>query len=126
MYLVRRGGPDCGIQGDIVGLAISRAGLNVAAALAVRVSMAAAAPLAACELVQRGIETARNLELLTRLGLLAAFPPMSILVLKGVLASRLGRLGLRVFLGDLVIQGSAIFFFTSVGAFSDSSSVISA
>jgi hypothetical protein len=126
LELERCGCADGRIERQVIGFAIGWASLDVASALAVGAGAAAAASLATGQLIEGGIQAARNLKFLARLGLLAAFPPVCILVLKDILARGLGRVRVWVFLGNLVVYFCAIFFFTSSELLSDSSSVISA
>jgi len=78
--------PDGGVEGDVVGFAVGRAGLDVPSALALGAGAAAASALPPGELVDRGIEALGDLELLPDRGLLPAFPPPLVGMGKGVLS----------------------------------------
>jgi hypothetical protein len=100
LALVWRGGAQRGVKGDVVGFAIGRPGLDVASAFAVGAGAAAPPALAACQLVERGVEPAHDLELAFWLDLLPAIPPVRRLVLKDVLAGGLGLSNLGVLFVD--------------------------
>jgi hypothetical protein len=75
--LVRGGGAQGGVEGDVVDLVPGRARLDVASALAVGARATAPPGAAARQAVQRGVEFTRR-ELLGRLDLFAALPPVGI------------------------------------------------
>ncbi len=81
------GGAEGGVEGDVVGLAVGGAGLDVAAALALGVGARAAPGVLAGQLVERGVELAR-VEGLADLDLLAAVPPVGVLVVENRLLRR--------------------------------------
>jgi hypothetical protein len=75
LELVRGGGANGGVEGDVIGLAGGRARPDVAAALAVRARLGAAPAQAAGQTVERALDPAGS-EDLTRSDLLPALPPM--------------------------------------------------
>jgi hypothetical protein len=77
--------PDGGVEGNVIGFAVGRAGLDVAPPLALGAGAAAASALPPGEFVDRGIEAFSDLELFPDPGLLAAFPPPFVGMGKGVL-----------------------------------------
>ena len=87
--------PDGGVEGDVVGFAVGRAGLDVPSALALGAGAAAASALPPGELVDRSIQTLGDLELLPDLGLVTPLPPPLIGVGKGVLPGWLRGAGRR-------------------------------
>lgn len=111
-------GAQCGIKGDVIGLAISGASLNVAPPLALSAGAAAPTTLAAGELIQRRIELALYFELLTRLRFLPTFPPASILIVERILFMRLSRCSVGTFLRRcvLIYFFRLLFFFMSLSS----------
>jgi hypothetical protein len=92
LLLVRGGGPDCGVKGNVARLTVSRAGLDVTPAFALGARLAAPAALTPGELVKLGVQPPRDLKLFSRLNFLTAFPPPGILILKNLLlGGRFGR-----------------------------------
>ena len=81
LVLERRGRPEGGVKGQVVGLFVGRAGLNIAAALAIGISVRAASRMVAHHLVERGIQAAR-LKNLAGFGFCATLPPGSVWSLK--------------------------------------------
>jgi hypothetical protein len=97
------GGADGGIKGNIAGVAVGRAGLDVPPALAVGAGAATAPPLPPRQAIKGGVDAARELEFGCRFDLLAAFPPLCILALEDVLPGRVCRWGFRGFSGVAAI-----------------------
>ena len=94
--LKRRGGAQRGVEGDVVGLAVGGARLHVAPALAVGVRARAPTRLLARHLVERGLQLARG-KFRAGLDLLAAFPPVRIVIIEHVLRRRVGLTEIRHF-----------------------------
>ena len=88
-------GAQGGVEGDVVGAVAGGAGLNITAALAVRMCARAAAGLAARQLIERGIQAAR-LEFASGFDFLPAFPPIRVLrAIEDVLRRGLSRVQVR-------------------------------
>ena len=105
---MRRGGPQRGVEGDVVGAAVGRPRLDVAPPLALGLRARAAAGALARQTVERGIQFARR-EFGLALDLLAAFPPVGVLLVEDVLRRRLGLAEVRQFLVTALAQGLTFF-----------------
>jgi hypothetical protein len=83
-----------GVEGDVGVVAVGGARGDIAATLAVGAGARTPAGGAAGQLVEVGLELARG-KLLAGVDLLPAFPPVGVIVLKGVLGAGVGLTDVR-------------------------------
>ncbi len=105
---MRRGGAQRGVEGDVVSAAVGGARLNVAAALALGLGAGAAPGALARQAVERRIQFARR-KLGLAFDLLAALPPVGVLLVKDVLRGRFCLTEVRQLFIAAVAQGLAFF-----------------
>jgi hypothetical protein len=98
LFLERSCGAQRGVEGQVVGLAIGRASLDIAPALALGVRAAATPAIAARDMVERVLDFARQ-ESRPDLDLLAAIPPVGRKLVEDILPGRLGGRLFRFFVG---------------------------
>ena len=92
----RCGGPQRGIEGQVIGFAARRAGLNVAPALAVSARPGTLAALFPGEFVEGRVELAR-IKFFAGPNLLPTFPPIAFLVIGDLLRLRFRLVVVRRF-----------------------------
>ena len=106
--LVRRGGAQRGVKGDVVSAAVGGPRLDVAATLALGFGARATPGALARQAVERRIQLARC-ELGLAFDLLAALPPIGILLVKDVLRGRFCLTEVRQLFIAAIAQGLAFF-----------------
>jgi hypothetical protein len=86
-HLERRGSAQRGIESEVICLALGRAGLDIPAALALRVGTRASPAVAAAQFIECGIELAR-VESFADFNLFAPIPPVRISSIENTLRLR--------------------------------------